>query len=205
MWRWRAQQPDDGAASDRARRIGNRLLPNFERPLRVRARTWLQNRMEAPSAASLRAWRGAGISFDDIGCDSFGAGASDSAFPRERAFCSRLGADWFARCNSRVGPCDRADQSRGDGFFWPACACRVSIFAPEFPSICERWLWFRRCFLRRRKFKEQVERLEVHYLANPDGHIHFALLSDWADATSETLPADDELLASAVSGIARTE
>ena len=52
------------------------------------------------------------------------------------------------------------------------------------------------------EIQEQVERLEVHYLANPDGHIHFALLSDWADAPSESLPADDELLAAAVSGIA---
>jgi cyclic beta-1,2-glucan synthetase len=52
------------------------------------------------------------------------------------------------------------------------------------------------------EIQEQVERLEVHYLANPDGNIHFALLSDWPDASAETLPADDELLAAAVSGIA---
>ena len=50
---------------------------------------------------------------------------------------------------------------------------------------------------------EQVERLEVHYLANPDGDLRFALLSDWVDAPSETLPGDDELLAVAVDGIAR--
>ena len=31
--------------------------------------------------------------------------------------------------------------------------------------------------------KELVERLEVHYLANSDGDIRFALLSDWMDAT----------------------
>ena len=36
--------------------------------------------------------------------------------------------------------------------------------------------------------EEQVERLEVHYLANPDGDLRFALLSDWADAASENLP-----------------
>ena len=48
---------------------------------------------------------------------------------------------------------------------------------------------------------EQVERLEVHYLANPDGDLRFALLSDWADAASETLPGDDESLAAAVEGI----
>jgi cyclic beta-1,2-glucan synthetase len=52
------------------------------------------------------------------------------------------------------------------------------------------------------EIQEQVERLEVHFLANPDGHLHFALLSDWADAPSETMPADDELLAAAIAGIA---
>jgi cyclic beta-1,2-glucan synthetase len=50
--------------------------------------------------------------------------------------------------------------------------------------------------------KEQVGRLEVHYLANPDGDLRFALLSDWVDGPSESLPGDDELLAAAVEGIA---
>ena len=54
-----------------------------------------------------------------------------------------------------------------------------------------------------RKVEEQVERLEVHYLANADGDLRFALLSDWVDAPCETLPDDDDLLALAVSGIAR--
>ena len=30
----------------------------------------------------------------------------------------------------------------------------------------------------------QIERLEVHYLANPDGDVRFAILSDWTDATA---------------------
>jgi cyclic beta-1,2-glucan glucanotransferase len=50
---------------------------------------------------------------------------------------------------------------------------------------------------------EHVERLEVHYLANPDGDLRFALLSDWLDAPSETVPGDDDLLAVAIEGIAR--
>src|SRR5580692_1427745 len=50
--------------------------------------------------------------------------------------------------------------------------------------------------------KEQVERLEIHYLANIDGDLRFALLTDWVDAATETLPGDDELLAAAASGIA---
>ena len=32
--------------------------------------------------------------------------------------------------------------------------------------------------------EEQIERLEVHYLANPDGDVRFAILSDWTDASA---------------------
>ena len=50
---------------------------------------------------------------------------------------------------------------------------------------------------------EQIERLEVHYLANSDGDLRFALLSDWTDAPEENLPGDDDLLAAGVDGIAQ--
>jgi cyclic beta-1,2-glucan synthetase len=40
-----------------------------------------------------------------------------------------------------------------------------------------------------------VERLEIHYLASPEGDLHFALLSDWADADAEHTDGDAELLA----------
>ncbi|HYV86237.1 MAG TPA: glucoamylase family protein [Patescibacteria group bacterium] len=49
----------------------------------------------------------------------------------------------------------------------------------------------------------QLERLEVHHLANPEGHLHFALLTDWTDAAEETMPGDAELLAAMADGIAR--
>ncbi len=49
--------------------------------------------------------------------------------------------------------------------------------------------------------REQVERLEIHYLANPEGELSFALLSDWVDAPSEKMPGDEELLAAAAEGI----
>jgi cyclic beta-1,2-glucan synthetase len=51
--------------------------------------------------------------------------------------------------------------------------------------------------------EEQLERLEVHYLANPEGHLHFALLTDWADAASERMPGDEELIAALAAGIER--
>jgi cyclic beta-1,2-glucan synthetase len=50
---------------------------------------------------------------------------------------------------------------------------------------------------------EHVERLEVHYLANPDGDLCFALLSDWLDAPREIMPGDDDLLAVAIDGVGR--
>jgi cyclic beta-1,2-glucan synthetase len=50
---------------------------------------------------------------------------------------------------------------------------------------------------------EQIERLEVHYLASPDGELYFALLSDWADSATENAAGDDELLGAARAGITR--
>jgi cyclic beta-1,2-glucan synthetase len=47
------------------------------------------------------------------------------------------------------------------------------------------------------EIRETVQRLEVHYLANPDPELRFALLSDWSDADSESLPEDDALVAAA--------
>lgn len=50
---------------------------------------------------------------------------------------------------------------------------------------------------------EQIETLEIHHLASLEGDVHFALLSDWADAPAETQEADAALLALASDGIAR--
>ncbi len=50
---------------------------------------------------------------------------------------------------------------------------------------------------------EEIERLEVHYLANPNGDLRFAILSDWLDAPTESMPGDDETLGAAREGIAR--
>ena len=55
----------------------------------------------------------------------------------------------------------------------------------------------------RSAIETQIERLEVHHLASPDGELYFALLSDWVDAPAESLPGDAELLQVAVDGIAR--
>ncbi len=50
---------------------------------------------------------------------------------------------------------------------------------------------------------EQVEALELRYLANQDPALRFALLSDFPDASTERAAGDDELLAAAEAGILR--
>ena len=52
-----------------------------------------------------------------------------------------------------------------------------------------------------KEIDELVERLEVHYLANPEGELHFALVTDWTDAATESMSRDDELLMAALDGI----
>src|SRR6266851_146610 len=49
--------------------------------------------------------------------------------------------------------------------------------------------------------KDLIGRLAVHYLANEDPHIYFALLGDFSDADSEQAPADLLLLEAAGNGI----
>jgi cyclic beta-1,2-glucan synthetase len=49
---------------------------------------------------------------------------------------------------------------------------------------------------------DQIARLGVYYLANADGELRFALLSDWTDSSEEHAHDDEQLLAAARAGIA---
>jgi cyclic beta-1,2-glucan synthetase len=49
----------------------------------------------------------------------------------------------------------------------------------------------------------QIESLEIHHLASPEGDLHFALLSDWLDAPAKNIEGDEALLAVAAKGVAR--
>ena len=46
-----------------------------------------------------------------------------------------------------------------------------------------------------------VKRLQSHYLANPEPHAQFALLTDWADADAAQLDTDSALLECATQGV----
>ena len=49
--------------------------------------------------------------------------------------------------------------------------------------------------------REALDNLEVQFLANREAHLHFAVLSDFTDSSSETDPADAAILEAAVEGI----
>ncbi|HET9800006.1 MAG TPA: hypothetical protein VFP90_18560, partial [Gemmatimonadaceae bacterium] len=49
--------------------------------------------------------------------------------------------------------------------------------------------------------REALENIEVQFLANREAHIHFAVLSDFTDAASETVEGDDAIVAAAADGI----
>ena len=51
--------------------------------------------------------------------------------------------------------------------------------------------------------EELLEALEVRFLGNRDAELHYALLSDWPDAATETVPSDEALLQLAIAGIER--
>ena len=51
--------------------------------------------------------------------------------------------------------------------------------------------------------RHQLERLELHYLANPDSAAQFVLLSDFPDASREHKPSDQDILTSLVAEVRR--
>ena len=62
------------------------------------------------------------------------------------------------------------------------------------PSSLRTFVAIPTLLLNETETEEQIELLEVHYLANPNGDVRFALLTDWPDADAEILPGDSELL-----------
>lgn len=74
-------------------------------------------------------------------------------------------------------------------------------FSKKIPSDLKTFVVVPTMLLNAEDIVKQVEQLEVHYLSNPDPSVFFAVLSDWSDATTEHLPADDLLLSIAIKQI----
>lgn len=67
-------------------------------------------------------------------------------------------------------------------------------FSKGIPSECRTLVAIPTMLLSRRYIEELVEALEIRFLANRETNVHFCLLTDFADAYTETLPEDNDLL-----------
>ncbi|HET6853243.1 MAG TPA: hypothetical protein VFH46_13140, partial [Pyrinomonadaceae bacterium] len=85
-------------------------------------------------------------------------------------------------------------------FFPPRLLPRMET-ARGIPETAATFVVVPTIFLSESQVHELVERLEVHYLANQDSHIYFALLGDFPDAEAEETATDSHLLAVAQSSI----
>ncbi len=203
--RARAEARGNGQPRERPQ-SRSRLLPDFAGPAgNSSGKLAFRGPLAAQAAASVRAALRCPGYLGTIAI-AHGADPGVAAGAIQGLWASALPVVDFAGLLAVVPASDLAitlDQSCGDGFVWAAHAAAAGIEATEFRRKCAPWSWCRPCSHRREMIREQVERLEVHYLANSDGDLRFALLSDWVDADTETLPGDDELLAAAREGISR--
>ena len=67
-------------------------------------------------------------------------------------------------------------------------------FKEGIPPDCLTFVVMPTMLLRTESAASLADRLEVHYLSNPDPQLRFALLTDFADAPTEHQPEDDDYL-----------
>jgi cyclic beta-1,2-glucan synthetase len=75
-------------------------------------------------------------------------------------------------------------------------------FTKGIPDACRTLVVVPAMLSSRAAIETLVEKIEVHFLGNRDKHLHFMLLTDFNDATTEHMPEDAELLVFAEEGIA---
>jgi len=100
--------------------------------------------------------------------------------------------------DAAVALVNRSVMRRFDATRLPALALRDGV-----PADLRTLIAVPTLLTTREDIKKQVERLEIHHLASPEGDLHFALLSDWIDAATEHSDGDEALVAAAADGIAR--
>ena len=71
------------------------------------------------------------------------------------------------------------------------------------PPDCAAFIVIPTLISRPEQAKGLLERLEQHSLANPDSRLRFALLTDFADADTETKPGDDACVAALLDGVGK--
>jgi cyclic beta-1,2-glucan synthetase len=74
-------------------------------------------------------------------------------------------------------------------------------FRDGVPDDCETFVVIPSMLTSPASAKGLLDRLELHYLANPDPNFVFAILTDFADAPSETMPDDTACVQAALDGV----
>ncbi len=75
-------------------------------------------------------------------------------------------------------------------------------FREGIPTDCATFVVMPSMLVRPESGVVLLEKLEVHYLANPDPALRFALLTDFADAATEHRPEDEAFVRTALDGVA---
>jgi len=75
-------------------------------------------------------------------------------------------------------------------------------FKEGIPADCATFVVMPSMLIRPESAAALTERLEIHYLANPDAQLRFALLTDFADAPAQHQPEDDSYVRAALEHIA---
>jgi cyclic beta-1,2-glucan synthetase len=100
--------------------------------------------------------------------------------------------------DAAVALLNRVVTRRIDATALPALALRAGV-----PSELRTMIVVPTLLTTKHAVEEELERLEIHYLASPEGDFHFALLSDWTDCVTQSAAEDEALLKIAADGIAR--
>jgi cyclic beta-1,2-glucan synthetase len=74
-------------------------------------------------------------------------------------------------------------------------------FESGIPTDCSAFIVMPTMLVRPDSARVLLERLEIHYLSNPERGLYFALLTDFADAPAEHMPEDDAYLEAAIQGV----
>jgi cyclic beta-1,2-glucan synthetase len=75
-------------------------------------------------------------------------------------------------------------------------------FSAGIPADCATCVVIPGMLLRAESAEHLARQIERHYLANPDEHLRFALLTDFADAPAEHMPEDDHFVEQARKAVA---
>lgn len=76
-------------------------------------------------------------------------------------------------------------------------------FKDGIPADCATFVVMPSMLTRPQSAEALLEKVEAHYLSNPDPQLRFALLTDFADAPEEELTTDEGCLRPALEGVAR--